>query len=877
MANWWQSQLNFAEGLLDQVDKKVSTAVGHSESHSKCTTSAREVNTIPQSLSQHAPSDQGAPRSTPIPKSPARTRASPGSVKLPAKKTRPASGSNSGSSPDIHVTELPQEAQDPAHLATESTEALQTCDGPHARSPGSIATRTDPTHATPKSSPSTPVADSLSDAGHSGWTAAPRSPMAITHTPPAHLQNSSQAKQATATPRFPAVPPPPPPILQGESAIPGSDHLPQAAPAAAQSPLATEAGTPAPAFSSTTEPAQWPPQDREAVDATHDAPGQGSPGASGGREVFHGWGAAARAEDAPGPSAGSSPPAPADAILRASWWSSAQQPSDPPQPDAAGGGDSAALAGPAAAEASAASLYSGGSNGDSNGGISSAANGGGGSAVAVSNGAEAGGVLASGTTTADASAELPDAPSHAAAAPAASAVDSYALRQLREELTAAQGRAAVAESALAEARDNVDAAESRAAAAEARADKAAASAAEAASALADAQERGKAAVESAAAARSKAREAMERAGLKADQLRSCEARLGELEGEVEAATAAQKAAEAQVVRLQVEASRVAEAAAQEGHEYVDTLQRELTAAREAAEAAERTAAAERAAAGEARAAAARRQEQLEASLGSAHAEAANCARAAEEAAEALEVAEGRVVALEQRLAAAESGKSAFAAAESDRVAELQAALEAAEARCTAAQRAATDSKNQIEALEREALERSTSGAHIAIQELQQQLNQANHLLVERQAQWEHSGTERAARILTLERQLAHAEERASAAQRQAAAESGARGHSLMMADEVVPMASLGGYYRIASNRRFGGAVKAFGGTVDRATAQVVALLRRHPAARLVVLLYIASVHLFIYLLLGRMQHTHLQAAAGIPNHTPSLRSLNGSH
>lgn len=65
--------------------------------------------------------------------------------------------------------------------------------------------------------------------------------------------------------------------------------------------------------------------------------------------------------------------------------------------------------------------------------------------------------------------------------------------------------------------------------------------------------------------------------------------------------------------------------------------------------------------------------------------------------------------------------------------------------------------------------------------------------------------------------------------------------------------------------------QAFGGTVDRLTAQAVALLRRHPAARLLVLLYIATVHLFIYLLLGRMQHAHLQAATTIPTRPASLR------
>lgn len=71
-------------------------------------------------------------------------------------------------------------------------------------------------------------------------------------------------------------------------------------------------------------------------------------------------------------------------------------------------------------------------------------------------------------------------------------------------------------------------------------------------------------------------------------------------------------------------------------------------------------------------------------------------------------------------------------------------------------------------------------------------------------------------------------------------------------------------------------VQAFGGTVDRMTAQVVALLRRHPAARLLMLLYIATVHLFIYLLLGRMQHTHLQAASGIPTRSASMRAFNDS-
>ena len=49
-------------------------------------------------------------------------------------------------------------------------------------------------------------------------------------------------------------------------------------------------------------------------------------------------------------------------------------------------------------------------------------------------------------------------------------------------------------------------------------------------------------------------------------------------------------------------------------------------------------------------------------------------------------------------------------------------------------------------------------------------------------------------------------------------------------------------------------VQAIGGTVDSVTAQVVAVLRRHPLARVAVLLYVLFVHLLIYVLLGRMQH-----------------------
>jgi hypothetical protein len=77
----------------------------------------------------------------------------------------------------------------------------------------------------------------------------------------------------------------------------------------------------------------------------------------------------------------------------------------------------------------------------------------------------------------------------------------------------------------------------------------------------------------------------------------------------------------------------------------------------------------------------------------------------------------------------------------------------------------------------------------------------------------------------------------------------------MLASDIVPMESLGGYYhRISSNQRFGSAVKAFGGSLDSLTAHVVSLLRSQPLARLILLLYLASIHGLVYLLMARMQH-----------------------
>ena len=93
--------------------------------------------------------------------------------------------------------------------------------------------------------------------------------------------------------------------------------------------------------------------------------------------------------------------------------------------------------------------------------------------------------------------------------------------------------------------------------------------------------------------------------------------------------------------VQAELASAAERAVMQGNEAVDSLQKDVNAAREAAAAAQAEAAAERASASEARVTAERRLEAMEGALGVAHAEASHSTRAAEEAVEALEVAEVR--------------------------------------------------------------------------------------------------------------------------------------------------------------------------------------------------------------------------------------------
>ena len=80
-----------------------------------------------------------------------------------------------------------------------------------------------------------------------------------------------------------------------------------------------------------------------------------------------------------------------------------------------------------------------------------------------------------------------------------------------------------------------------------------------------------------------------------------------------------------------------------------------------------------------------------------------------------------------------------------------------------------------------------------------------------------------------------------------------------LGDTVVPMRSIGGAYAKLANApgRLGGAVQRSGDLLDSLASRVVWVLRRHPLARLMVFAYVIAMHLFIYVVLHRVQRTVL--------------------
>ena len=137
--------------------------------------------------------------------------------------------------------------------------------------------------------------------------------------------------------------------------------------------------------------------------------------------------------------------------------------------------------------------------------------------------------------------------------------------------------------------------------------------------------------------------------------------------------------------------------------------------------------------------------------------------------------------------------------------------------------------------------RGVRSASVVAQEL-------TELLYQKQTQLENLAADKAAALMTLERQLADARaesERSKTRQRIRA------GGDI---EEVVPMDSIGPVYsKLASHKKVGKYISSGARFLDVGASTLSALLKQKPLFRLVVFVYVLGVHAFIWLLLQKLQ------------------------
>lgn len=86
-----------------------------------------------------------------------------------------------------------------------------------------------------------------------------------------------------------------------------------------------------------------------------------------------------------------------------------------------------------------------------------------------------------------------------------------------------------------------------------------------------------------------------------------------------------------------------------------------------------------------------------------------------------------------------------------------------------------------------------------------------------------------------------------------------------LAHDVIPMDALGEpFARLTRQPRVGRAVKAAANLLDSTASTASFLLRQYPLVRLGAAAYLGLLHLYVYLLIARMQRmaTHWEAATG---------------
>ncbi|GLI58809.1 hypothetical protein VaNZ11_000575 [Volvox africanus] len=376
----------------------------------------------------------------------------------------------------------------------------------------------------------------------------------------------------------------------------------------------------------------------------------------------------------------------------------------------------------------------------------------------------------------------------------------------------------------------------------------------------------------------------------AAQLAVARSSLAELSDKYEASQRAVLVLEGQLVALEESSRRLLEQHSDREGGIVEALRSELAAA-------EARLAAETKAYQASRAAAAARELDLEQQIGGSTAALAEVTRGLEEAnrkcrgleEEIVSAARGRnelsaqVAALQRQLEDAgielgrtgadfHGGARGAAAAELDvlrsELAQHQRAAQLAKQTAEASQAQATALAQELEALRRSAEQRKDTT------QLEAQLREVSDMLYLKQTQMERLAAEKAAQQLKTERELESARQELAKLTRQAVQQAG-RGATDVFGSgssphDVIPMDALGEpYQRLVRHNRVGRAVKAAANFLDSTASTTSFVLRQYPLARLAVFMYAVLIHLYVYLLIARMQRlaTHYEAAVVAPTVT----------
>eukprot|EP00873_Tetraselmis_striata_P027169 jgi/Tetstr1/447433/TSEL_003693.t2 len=291
---------------------------------------------------------------------------------------------------------------------------------------------------------------------------------------------------------------------------------------------------------------------------------------------------------------------------------------------------------------------------------------------------------------------------------------------------------------------------------------------------------------------------------------------------------------------------------------------------------------ERAAHALTRKAAASRHEQLEADLSESASDISGLHRSLEERSGKIAELESHVVMLEEEheqtaaklRRAEETASREKARAEANSNDALEAQVEAWKEEAEKGRKNALDlegEKSELQAdnsrlarqvEELEALVRDARGA--ADSDLARRHKEVTELLYLKQTQLEKMAAEKAAQQLSLEREVAGLREELDRARRQASTVRDPM--ETYGSAELMPMDSIGAYYtRLANDERLGGAVKAFAKAVDVTAANAMRLMREYPLARVIFFIYSICIHLFVYVLIQRLQSKILLGEEGLPD------------